>query len=197
MRKRKIVKIKNKNKKHIIIVGCSRCGKTTLSLKLAKLGFVHYKMDSIKRGIDRNFWDSYQGEWRMVSPHMAELISRMIRENKTDIVYNKEYYVIDTLYLYPSDLAKQDLKDTIIVFLGHANTTPEEKLKQIRKYDKNVWSNKLDDEEMKYGIQRGIDYSIEVKEECEKYGIKYFDVSKNFKKVQKDVYNYILSELGV
>ena len=43
--------------KHIIIAGASRSGKTTLALKLAKHGFVHYKMDSIKRGIDDNFHD--------------------------------------------------------------------------------------------------------------------------------------------
>ena len=34
--------------KHIIIAGASRSGKTTLALKLAKHGFIHYKMDSKK-----------------------------------------------------------------------------------------------------------------------------------------------------
>ena len=41
--------------KHIIIAGASRSGKTTLALKFKKEGFVHYKMDTIKRGLDNNF----------------------------------------------------------------------------------------------------------------------------------------------
>ena len=36
---------------HIIIAGCARSGKTTLSLMLNKYGYVHYKMDSIKKRI--------------------------------------------------------------------------------------------------------------------------------------------------
>ena len=183
--------------KHIIIAGCGRCGKTTLCLKLSKFGFVHYKMDSIKRGIDRNFWDKYQADWKEVSPHMSKLISRMIYENETDIVKNKEYYLIDTIHIYPEDLAKYDLKNTVIVFLGFANTTVDKKLKQIRKYDKDVWTTKVDDEKMRYDTKLSIEYSKEAKEQCEQLGIKYFDVSKNFKKVQKEIYDYLLKEVGI
>ena len=43
--------------KHVIIAGASRSGKTTLSLKLRERGFTHYKMDTIKRGLDNNFYD--------------------------------------------------------------------------------------------------------------------------------------------
>ena len=182
--------------KHILIAGGARCGKTTLALRISKLGFVHYKMDSIKRGIDKNFWDGYQDDWRKVSPHMAKLISVMLNDYNTDIVKDKEYYVIDTCHLYPSDIAKYDLENTIIVFLIHAKVKIEDKLKQIRKYDSdNVWSSKLDDDEMKYGIELGIDYSKETKKECEELNIKYFDVSKNFNKVLDEAYNYILNEI--
>ena len=182
--------------KHVIIAGASRCGKTTLSLKLRKLGLVHYKMDSIKRGIDNNFWNGYKDDWRKVSPHMAKLINTMIKDNKTDIVNNKEYYLIDTCHLYPTDIIKYDIKNTIIVFIGYSEVNIDKKLKQIRKYDKNVWSNDIDDNEMKYGISLGVEYSKITKEECKKYNIKYFDVSKNFKKVLKEVYDYIMLEIN-
>lgn len=183
--------------KHVIIVGASRCGKTTLSLKLSKLGLVHYKMDSIKRGIDKNFWDGYKDDWRKVSPHMAKLINVMLSDYETDIVNKKEYYLIDTCHLYPSDIAKYDLKNTIIVFIGYGKINVDKKLKMIRKYDKNVWSNLVSDDEMKYGIELGIEYSKEVEYECKKYNIKYFDISYNFKKVLNEIYEYIKNELGV
>ena len=82
--------------KHVILAGASRCGKTTISLKLKNLGLVHYKMDSIKRGIDKNFWDGYKDDWVSVSPHMAKLINVMLSDYQTDIVKDKEYYLIDT-----------------------------------------------------------------------------------------------------
>ena len=65
--------------KNVIIAGCSRCGKTTLSKYLKdKYGLTHYKMDSIKRGIDKNFWDGYKDDWEKVSPHIAHLIKQII-----------------------------------------------------------------------------------------------------------------------
>ena len=76
--------------KHIIIAGAARSGKTMMALKLGQEGFVHYKMDSIKRGIDNNFWDNYKDNWKKVSPHMAYLIKTIIDENQSDIVKNKE-----------------------------------------------------------------------------------------------------------
>ena len=182
--------------KHVILAGASRCGKTTISLKLKNLGLVHYKMDSIKRGIDKNFWDGYKDDWVSVSPHMAKLINVMLSDYQTDIVKDKEYYLIDTCHLYPSDIVKYNLKDTIIVFVGYSEVDPYKKLKQIRKYDKNVWSNHVSDKEMIYGINLGIEYSKIVKEECRKNNIKYFDISKNFNKVLNEIYEYIINELG-
>ena len=184
-----------KYKKHVILAGGSRCGKTTLSMKLSKLGFVHYKMDTIKRGIDRNFWDHYKDDWRVVSPHMAHLIRVMIEDNQSDVVRGKEYYCIDTCHLYPVDIAKCNLENTVIVFFGYIDLDIEEKIRYIRKYDKKTWSCKLSDDELRDYLQEGIDYSKEVKEECEKYGIKFFDTGRNFKKVMKEAYNYIQEEL--
>ncbi len=181
--------------KHIIIAGPSRSGKTTLSLMFGKLGFVHYKMDSIKRGIDRNFWDGYKDDWRKVSPHMSHLIKTIINENASDIVKDKEYYVIDTCHIYPVDIYNEHLENTIIVFLGYANTKIEDKFKFIRKSDQKLWSSELDDEELKEYIQIGIDYSIEARDECKKYNIKYFDIGNNFKKSINKAYEYILKEL--
>ena len=184
-----------KYKKHIILAGGSRCGKTTLSMKLSKLGFVHYKMDTIKRGIDRNFWDHYRDEWRVVSPYMAHLIKTIIEENQSDIVRGKEFYCIDTCHVYPSDLAKYNLENTVIVFFGYINLDIEKKIRDIRKYDKKMWSSELSDEDLRYYLKDGIKYSKEAKEECYKLNIKFFDTGKNFKKVMKEAYEYIENEL--
>lgn len=182
--------------KHIILAGSSRCGKTTLAMKFRKYGYVHYKMDSIKRGIDNNFWKRYQSDWKVVSPYMAHLINQMILDNKSDIVRNKEYYFIDTCHLYPKDIIKYNLDDVIIVFVGYNNLNIDKKIKDIRKYDKKTWSKDINDEDLKDYLISGIEYSNEVKKECEKYNIKYFDTGKNFKKVIKEVEKYLLSKMN-
>ncbi len=181
--------------KHIILAGGSRCGKTTLAMKFRKYGFIHYKMDSIKRGIDNNFWKKYKSDWKVVSPYMAHLINQMIIDNQNDIVKDKEYYFIDTCHLYPKDIIKYNLDNTIIVFVGYNDLDIDKKIRDIRKYDKKTWSNSINDNDLRDYLISGINYSNEVKKECEKYNIKYFDTGRNFKKIMKEIEKYIINEL--
>lgn len=182
--------------KHIIIAGAARSGKTMMALKLGQEGFVHYKMDSIKRGIDNNFWNNYKDDWKKVSPHMAYLIKTIIDENQSDIVKNKEFYCIDTCHIYPRDIAKYNLKNTIIVFMGYCNINIEDKLKNIRTYDIGTWSSLKNDEDLKNDTKLDIEYSKEAKKECEELGIKFFDTSVNFEQTLYDIYKYIKEELN-
>ncbi len=181
--------------KHILIAGAARSGKTTLSIRLGKEGFVHYKMDSIKRGIDNNFWNNYKDDWKKVSPHMAYLIKTIIDENQSDIVKDKEYYCIDTCHLYPKDIAKYNLENTIIVFLGYCGIKINDKIKNIREHDKDTWSAKRSDSDLEKDTQMDIEYSKEAKKQCEELNIKFFDTSTNFKQTLEDTYNYIQQEL--
>lgn len=120
---------------------------------------------------------------------MAHLINQIINEREG------EYLMIDTCHLYPEDIFKYNLKDTIIVFLGHDSISAEEKLKEIRKYDTHAWTNLKDDEYMLISTVMGIDYSKEAKIQCEKYNIKYFDTSYDFKNVMEEVKKYIEERL--
>lgn len=182
--------------KHVIIAGCARSGKTTLSLKLREKGFNHYKMDTIKRGLDDNFYPGKIKTWRESSPKFAKLISRIIEEADTDIIKDIEWYLIDTCHLYPSDISKTYNKDnTIIVFLGYTNITKEEKLKSIRSNDpKHGWTWKKDDDFLLKSIEEDISFSKEALEECEENNIPFFDTS-DFKKGIDEAYNYIVSKL--
>lgn len=184
--------------KHIIIAGASRSGKTTLSLLIRKKGFVHYKMDSIKRGLDYNFYEGKITEWRDASPKIAHLISTIVNECQTDIIKNLEWYVIDTCHLYPRDIVKQNLEDTIIIFLGYPNLTIEEKMNQIRTYDPmSGWTHEVSDEQLKINIQRDIDFSKEVEKECKEYGIRFFDTGTNYQKTIAGIYRMLKEETGV
>jgi len=183
--------------KNVIIAGASRCGKTTLSMMLSKIGMIHYKMDSIKRGVDGNFYDKSNEDWHILSPKISHLISTIIKDSKTDVICDKEWYVIDTCHLYPKDIVNENLEDTIVIFIGHPNSDNNEKMKNIRKYDpKNQWTHKLSDKELKEHIKLGKEYSKEAYKECKKYGIPFFDVSANYLQTIEDAYNYIIEKLN-
>ena len=181
--------------KHIIIAGCARTGKTTLGLHFHNQGFVHYKMDSIKRAMFKALSLNIK-DWHVISPMMASMISTIIEENMSDRVFNNEYYCIDTCHLYPIDILNMNLENTIIVFLGYTNINKEEKLKFIRKYDSNnIWTSKYDDSQLLHDIDLCIQYSEEVKKQCEELNIPFFDTSDNFSEVLDEVCMYIESEL--
>ena len=76
---------KKKLNRHVIIAGTPRAGKTTICLELLKYGFVHYKMDSIKRGICEAFGYD-QHDWDFLNEKIAKIINTIINENKTDTI---------------------------------------------------------------------------------------------------------------
>ena len=133
---------------HVIIAGTARAGKTTVSMTLNERGFVHYKMDSIKRGMCEAYNLKYD-DWDLVSPIMCKIINRIIIDNKTDTNYKYEKYLFDTPFIYPKDLELIDTTDTLVIFMGYPDLTYEEAFLGIRKYDKDTyWTSKIDDNEL-------------------------------------------------
>lgn len=177
--------------KHVIIAGPGRSGKTDISMNLARRGFIHYKMDSIKRGLDNNFYDGFI-TFRDISPKMAHLIKTIIMEVETDIIKDIEHYVIDTCHLYPKDIVKENLQNTVIVFVGYPSISPEEKLFYVRSHDKvNQWTNSMSDEELLKWLKCGIEYSKEVERQCLELGIPFFDTGYDYDEVVEKVLRYI------
>ena len=179
---------------HIIIAGTARSGKTTLSLMLKEKGYVHYKMDSIKRGICEAYKLHYDN-WDLVSPIMATIINRMIKDNKTDTNYLLEDYVFDIPFLYPKDISLIDTSNTLVIFLGYSNLTPKESFEKIREHDKeNYWTSHIDNKTLMSWCYDNIEFSKYLEVECQKYNIKYFDTSNNRDEVLQNILNYIEKE---
>jgi len=176
---------------HIIIAGTARSGKTTLSLMLKDKGYVHYKMDSFKRGMCKAY-DLYYDDWEPLSSKMAIIMNQMILDNKTDIVYEQENYLFDIPFLYPKDVHLINTEDTIVIFLGYAHITAEENFANIRKYDTdNLFTSKASDEQLMIWCKQNVKHSKYLEKECQRLNIKYFDTSVNRRKVLKDVIKYI------
>ena len=181
-------------KKHVIIAGAARSGKTTLSLKLGQKGYTHYKMDSIKRGIC-DIFNLDQHNWKKLSPMIARLMNVMIKENETDTGYEFEKYVLDTPHLFPKDVHFIDTSSTIVIFLGYAYIDPNEQLLMMKKYDKdNYWTKEYSDEQLLGMIKANIEFSKYLEEECRKLNILYFDTSYHRDEVLCEIENLIISQ---
>lgn len=175
--------------KHIIIAGTARSGKTTLCYKLHQNGYVHLKLDSIKRAICDIYGD--KNNWKDFSPKTAKIIARVFKEAETDTIADVEKYAIDTCHLLPTDAVSLS-KDNIVIFIGYTDITPEEGLLNIRKYDRsNYWTTKLSDDEILTMLKENIEFSCKIKQECSDLSLKYFDTSHNRDKVLNDIVKYI------
>lgn len=176
---------------HIIVAGAARAGKTTLSLMLKDEGYVHYKMDSIKRGICEAYNLKYD-RWEELSPIMCTIINRMIWDNKTDTNYLKEEYAFDIPFLYPEDIASIDTEDTLPIFLGYADLTAEENFNNIRNHDTdNLWTNHVPDDVLFGMCQQNVEFSRHLQAECLRLGLPYFDTSHEREQVLKRTLNFI------
>lgn len=182
-------------KKHIIIAGASRSGKTTLATRLKDLGYIHYTMDSIKRGIyNGNFMEGKGSNWKEVSPKMTKLIERLIQDNKEDINYNVEFYVIDVGTIYPEDaITLNKMDNVILMFLGYPDVDVSWKVHQMQKYDKalNSWTKNLPEDQITGMVNFSVGFSREVRKQCLENNIMFFDIGYNQKEVLDEIYKKI------
>lgn len=182
-------------KKHIIIAGASRSGKTTLATRLKDLGYIHYTMDSIKRGIyNGNFMEGKGSNWKEVSPKMTKLIERLIQDNKEDINYNVEFYVIDVGTIYPEDsITLKKMDNVILMFLGYPDVDVSWKVHQMQKYDKalNSWTKNLPEDQITGMVNFSVGFSKEVRKQCLENNIMFFDTGYNQNEVLDEIYKKI------
>jgi len=177
-------------KKHIIVAGTPRAGKTTISRELTYLGYVHYRLDSIKRAIFSIFFPN-EKDWHKASQITVKIIEKLVDDNEQEST-RKEFFIFDTPHLYPEDVAKLDKDKYLIVFIGYTDVDVSEKVQSILDYDdETCWTHKLSREKLEELVRGNIEFSKEIKEQCETYGIPYFDVSNNPEVALQKVKNYI------
>lgn len=182
--------IARKHRKHVIVAGACRAGKTTLSKSLSDLGFIHYKMDAVKRAVYKVFDFDKKDDWSTLSSKIIQIVESIIDDNSADDSH--ERFVIDTPYIYPKDLVNIDREKFVVIFIGYSQTTPEEKLNIIRQNDsKNCWTNSVSDNEMLKQSEMSIEYSKVVKKQCKEIGFAYFDTSTNFTETLEEAREYI------
>lgn len=167
--------------KNIFIAGVAKSGKSTIAKILNKNGeYNHIPMDYFASSLKHNFPDTKITSNVVIdkvsSKNLALLLSRVIQIiNTTD-----EKFIIDSAHIMPQDIIKYlDRDKWDVYYVGYPSVTAKEKLQLIRKYEKKEdWTSKKEDEELLETLQKLVDISIQMKNECEKLNITFIDTGK-------------------
>lgn len=131
-------------KKHIIIAGVPRAGKSTLCQYISKeYGYQHISMDSIIAGIENVFPETginsdadmdVEAKVSGISAKIAPFIQSMIDSGEYD---ECDYgMVIDVYQLLPGDYVRYiDAEKCDIVYLVTADVSVDERVELMQKYD--------------------------------------------------------------
>lgn len=186
-------------KKHIIIAGVPRAGKSTLSQKISNgFGYQHISMDAIIAGIEKAFpetginsdadTDLWENIW-YISAKMSLFIRAMMDSGEYD---ECDYgMVIDIFQLLPEHFVQYiDTSVCDIYYLGTSEVTAEERHRLLNKYDtpKDYTYYKSEEENQK-NCADIVMISKKLKQLCMSYNLPYFDTSYN----REQIFNSILS----
>ena len=190
----------NKKRKHIIIAGVPRAGKTTVCSKLAhSLKYQHLAMDAVMIAFEEGLPEAgifHTDRWDFLktSEQIIKFVARMARTGN----YDKFDYrlALDLYHITPKDYFENvDRECCDIYFLGYPNISVEEKLNGIRKFDTEYdWTSKRDDEIVSEHIKDYIEISKFFEAECEKYQLPFIDVSRNRDEVIDKLVAHILQQ---
>lgn len=176
-------------KKHIIIAGVPRAGKSTLSDRVAReLGYQHISMDSVIAGFERCFPDlgvnTYQNKsseetMRIISAKMAPFIQAMVESGEYD---EHEYgMLIDMYQLLPSDYAANiDSGRVGAIWLVTGDVSYDERLAIQLKHDTPkdyTYGRPID--ELAEGCRYIVDQSKIYRAECERLGLPFFETARD------------------
>jgi len=182
-----------------ILGGAARSGKSMLSKKLVSEKQIPYiSTDRIISMLQRGIPDVGINHNQKIIPKSIKLWP-FIKPFCKSLIKHEPHYLVEGDSLLPkfiTELIDTYKKGVKVCFVGYTSISIENKLKEIRKFggQKGDWTLELTDEKILRGIKDMISYSKYLKSECNKYNIKYFDVSINFPKKMDDIFNYLTSE---
>lgn len=172
------------NLKNIFIIGPSRAGKTSLAIKLEKMGYNHIVMDAVIETMTECFPKSGIRHGNLESEEFKTFLESFCRNH---FKYGLPY-IIDLEVLNP-DFAKEIIHDdeSTAVYMGYPSLTPEEKIAQVREHDtKFDWTRNISDEELKEMFRKNIEVSKKLQVGAIKNGYSFLDVSYNREQVLND-----------
>ncbi len=186
---------------NIIIMGKSRCGKSTLANMICKtlVGYSKISLDYLVMSFKKVFGnlnlDYYSGKENDFSSFIEEYFNNCIyKDNNVGL-----YYVLEGADLPKESILRLNkLNNTKVIFLGKTKISPQEFFDEIRKYESTLatggWTKRLDDNTLLSWCSDWIKKSKEYKQFCEQNNIEFIDTSINQNNVLQEFVNRVKKE---
>ncbi len=183
-----------------IISGVPRSGKSTLARKIfTEKNIPYFPIDAFTSCLEECapelgifHGQTYAEEFEKISPIMKSLFTNLSQEEDSYIVEG-DGILPHSLKSFQETLGKESVR---ICYLGYDSESKEKKLENIRTHaiSKDDWTTRYSDEQLLVIVEGMIERSSFIKEECQKNGIAYFDVSNNFENAQEHALDYLLND---
>jgi hypothetical protein len=188
-------------KKNILIIGPSRCGKTTLSRKFnKKLGYSIVNLDDIICGFEKAFPQlgiRHDYNDKKVATKFAPFLIQYLKElSEGPNFYNDNKYVIEGVSIdFEKIMPIIDKEKYYIIGLTYNDITSDELFENVKKYDtEDDWTYYCSDEELKENINYFIESNKYFANKFKEYGIESYDVSKNREEKLSEIVNKTIDE---
>lgn len=194
--------------KNVLIMGTGRAGKTTTS-KMLKEKYKEYNLihsDSVKWGLIRGankeeYFRTHIDEQKefehgeYFQRAQLEIFKSLCDKNKDK---NKYGYIWESGQLTPKIVHELiDFNNTVVVCLGLGEFDVEDVINLCREHDvPGDWSYEMPYEDLKTHAEAWIHSNEIFKKDCPKYGIKYYDTTKDREKVLQEVMDYIVNKMN-
>ncbi|MCC6443836.1 MAG: hypothetical protein IT210_10325 [Armatimonadetes bacterium] len=181
-----------------LIGGAARAGKTLITQRMFRekrtpYVCIDYLVSGLDQGapaldIDAESPNLIRGEkvWPVLEPMLRNIVEVEPRYTVDgDILFPK--YVRQLSAAYPDKIRA--------VFLGYANISAPQKLREIRSFGGGVndWLQDHDDGYILALVEEMIEFSAYLQAECLRCGISYFDTSSDFTEAVDRAYDYLIS----
>ena len=185
--------------KALVILGVPRAGKTRLSTvvaeQLAKQGYI---TSILPADVIRSCLDKVRKTWfyryivrpsRHIFPFVGNISSQRLTKNM--LIFSKNFIrsipddkivIFEGAYIDPNLAAHNfDLTKTKIVVIGYTKPDIEQKMSDIRKYNRGVspLRNKSDSE-LRERVKKYVDISRDYKKMADKHGFVFLDTSNDY-----------------
>ena len=175
-------------------------GKSTLAKRIKQtFGHNWVEVDAL-----RAFYDGvtpedkifHQPDW-LQAKMMRDGMTEYIRETECATNNHQEYFVFEGVALDVRSLLEVlDEGKYVFICMAYQQISAGDKLAEIKKFErKNDWTTEYSDEEKLAMIETKIKESKIVKERAEKYGLKYFDTSRDRDAVLDEIIEFLRGQL--
>ena len=183
--------------KNIILIGASRAGKSTFTKLLnERFNIMIIRTDLLRLAFRDTIYkdkDISLSEVKSNPDYINYVLNYYKYANMYDVDYMK---VVDTVDFEPKDCS--NFENSIAICFGYPNITKEEVVGNWRKYDTELdWTKYKSDEKLLSYAEYEIKNSQVLKEECEKYNIKFVDTSYNREKVLYELLEYVTEKIRI